>query len=165
MVLVKTAPDVKYGLVTKVGSIQLPFDCQGRLLEQEIASATESFVRSMELRGWTLYRGLKRNPVWATDGDSKMAFYAIDWFSEYTGTKRAQKKAEHLSGGNGYQTRDAHRGPMPTPRERSLEETDGFVEYRCVGVFIAPETVIEVLGNSYERKQQEKAARNPVSFS
>lgn len=163
--LIQTTPDTKYGLVTKVASIDLPHDLQGRLLERELQAALESFVRSMEQRGWRLYShpSLPKNPVWTTDGQGRMgAYLAIDWFGEYTGTKRAQEK--QLTGGDSYPTRDAHRGQLPTPRERTLEDSDGMVEYRCVGVFLAPELPIDVVTNSYERKQQERASRHPVIF-
>mgnify|MGYP001581904907 FL=1 len=157
--------DTKYGVTTKVASIDLPHDLQGRLLEVELQRALETFVMRMEQRGWRLYShpSLPKNPVWTTDGKGKMAAYlAIDWQGEYTGTKRAQEK--QLTGDDSYTTRDAHRGQLPTPRERTLEDSDGMVEYRCVGVFLAPETPVEIAVNSYERKQRERADRKPVIF-
>ena len=160
--LTKTAQDIRYQLVTKTGSIQFPHDFIGRPLEIEIAKATESFVRSMELRGWTLFQGLPKNPTWLSgESGSLVPFTAIDWMGEFTSTKRARGAEKALTGGDRYQTRESHRGPLPTQRERSLEDSDGMVEYRCVGVFWAPEAVIEVLGDSYIRKQDERAARNP----
>ena len=166
MVLVKTSAELKQGLVSKVGSVQLPHDCKDRLLEQELSRAREEFVHWMELRGWTLARvpGAE-NPQWVTDGAGRMApYYAIDWEGNRTGTKQAQKRMEERTGGDRYPTRDEHRGVLPTKRETSLEETDGMVEYRCVGVFWAPEMIIETLGGVYERKERERVARNPVVF-
>ena len=163
--LIKSQAGIKHNLVSKVGSIQLQHDLKGRLLELELAKATEEFVRWMELRGWTLASVPgRKNPQWVTDGDNKMAFYAIDWEGNRTGTKRAQEPIKHLTGGDRYPTRDAHRGVLPTKREMTLDETDGMVEYRCVGVFWAPEVIIETLGSVYERKESERKARNPVVF-
>ena len=166
MVLVKSQQELKHNLVSKVGSIQLDHDCKGRLLEQELARATGEFVRWMELRGWTLANvpGVK-NPQWVTDGHGQMAaYYAIDWEGNRTGTKEAQRRMADRTGGDQYPTRDEHRGVLPTKRETTLEETDGMVEYRCVGVFWAPELVIETLGSVYERKERERKAKNPVVF-
>ena len=165
MVLVKTPQEIKHSLVSKVGSIQLPHDMKGRLLELELDKAREEFVHWMELRGWTLASVPGRqNPQWVTDGDNKMSFYAIDWEGDRTGTKRAQEPMEHRTGEDRYPTRDAHRGTLPTKRETTLDETDGMVEYRCVGVFWAPELMIEVLTSAYDRKEQERKDRNPTLF-
>lgn len=166
MPLLKTQEELKHNLVAKVGSIQLPHDCKGRLLEIDLAKATEEFVRSMELRGWTLASipGVKPNPKWVTDNDGRMVgYYAIDWLGDRTATKEAQKRrTQH--GDPRFPTRPAHEGPLPTRRESSLEDTDGMVEYRCVGIFWAPELMIELLTSADDRKQQEKAAKNPVIF-
>ena len=163
--LVKSASDVKHNLVSKVGSIQLPHDLKGRLLEQELAKATQEFVYWIELRGWTLaHVPGHKNPQWVTDGSGPMAYYAIDWLGERTGTKRSQTPMEHRGGGDHYPTRDEHRGTLPTKRETTLDETDGMVEYRCVGVFWAPEVITEMLGSIYERKERERQAKNPVIF-
>ena len=155
------APDIKKGLVTKVASVTLPFEMQGRTLELELQQATSEFVRAMELRGWTLYTGLPENPKWVTDGIGRMAPYlAIDWEGTFPSTKRAQEAAAH-HGDPRYPTREAHKGPLPTTRESSLEDTDGMVEYRCVGVFIAPEVMIEAI---MAKKSEEEAAKHRVSF-
>ena len=146
-------------IVTKVASISLPFELQGRLLEIEIEEATRKFVRAMELRGWTLYKHpqMPQNPQWVTDGKGRMAPYlAIDWEGKYPSTKRAQAV------GAMHGPQDAqHKGPVPTTREESLEDTDGEVEYRCVGVFIAPQAVLETL---LPIKSQEEAAKHRSVF-
>lgn len=163
--LTKTTPNIEHSLVTKTGSIQFPHDLVGRLLEIEINKATESFVRSMELRGLTLFQGLPKNPVWlSNENGALIPFNAIDWMGEFTSTKRARLAENDLTGGDHYPTREAHRGALPTKRERSLEDSDGEVEYRCVGVFWAPEFAMEVLGDKYLRKQEEQTARNPHSY-
>ena len=157
----KQAPDIKNGLVTKVASITLPYEMQGRTLELELKQATGEFVRAMELRGWTLYRGLPENPKWATDGKGRMAPYlAIDWEGTFPSTKRAIEKRKHF-GDPRYPTRESQQGELPVDREASLEDTDGMVEYRCVGVFIAPEVMIEQI---MAIKSQEEAAKHRVTF-
>lgn len=159
------------GLATKTGSIQLPFDLQGRLLEVELRKALVEFVYWMELKGFTLYRhpGLPKNPVWigGRKDSPLVAFPAIDWEGSFKATKDAQRKQDQLTGGDRFPTRDAHRGPLPVTvntETYSLEDTDGLVEYRCVGVFIAPKVMIDILGDKYTRKQEEKAARHPAIF-
>lgn len=160
--LTKVQPDIEKRPVSKVASITLPYDLQGRLLELELKKAAEEFVRAMELRGWTLMRNLPiPNPQWTTDGEGRMAPYlAIDWEGNFPSTKRAQEAAKHY-GDPRYPTRESHQGPLPTTRETSLEDTDGNVEYRCVGVFIAPEVMIEQIMHV---KSQEEAAKNRVTF-
>lgn len=158
--------DLKYNLVTKTGSIQFPHDLTGRLLELEIKKATEDFVYHIELRGWTLFRGIKRNPVWMHDREGNLKpYHAIDWTGEFTSTKEYQKEWEKNKDHRFDDlVRGSQLGPPPKRREMTLEDTDGMVEYRCVGVFWAPEVAIDILGNKYVRKQQEKAARNPTIF-
>lgn len=134
----------EYGLTHKIGSIELDFGVRGPELERELRTAQEKFIRDMELRGMTLYKapGLD-NPTWIENPDGQYAaFYAIDWEG-----KKAPKDG------------------LPKERERSLEDTDGRVEYRCVAIFWAPETTYEVLTSRADRLAKEKADRNPVSFA
>ena len=165
MVLIKTRAELEREVVTKVGSIQLPHDLKGRLLEIEFHKAEEEFVRYMEQRDWKLYSCLPKNPLWLASSDSTMPmpFYALDWFGERKATKDAQERgASHQP--EGYETREAHRGPLPTRREYSLEDSEGMVEYRCVGVFIAPKVATDLVVDSYLRKEQERQALNPTVF-
>ena len=158
-----------HGLVTKTGSIQLPFDMQGRFLELELSKALGEFIYWMELKGFTLYRHAGfQNPKWIGGRDSELvAWPAIDWEGKFKVTRDAQAKQDKLTGDDRYPVREAHQGPLPVTvntETMSLEDTDGLVEYRCVGVFIAPKVMIDILGDKYVRKQEEKAARNPVIF-
>lgn len=135
--------DEKYGITHKIGSIELEFGVRGPELERELRDAQEKFIRDMELRGLTLYDapGLA-NPTWIENPDGeKAAFYAIDW--------------------EGKKVKDG----MPVKRETTLEETGGMVEYRCVGIFWAPETSYEHLTSRADRLAKEKQERHPIHFA
>ena len=142
------APELKYNLVSKVGSIDLEYGVRGTELEKELRSAQETFIRSMELRGYTLAK-VPDNPQWVTDGEGRLsASYAIDW----TGERR--QKAQTVGG----EIETANK------KETSLEETHGMVEYRIVAVFWAPEVSVEMLKNKVQIRDEERLARNPMSF-
>ena len=161
MGLVKVAPQLEHKPVAKTGSIQFPHDLQGRLLEIELARWLATFVRDMENRGYKLFN-TPNNPRWAEANGKTLAYYAIDWEGTFKSTRDAKVRREEFA--NDPNARDAHKGPLPNRRETSLEDSDGMVEYRCVGVFWAPEMQIDVTTDAYLRRQQEAAARNPATF-
>ncbi len=137
----KVEEDPKYGLTHKTGTIDFDFGVRGRELEKGLLEAQQKFVRDMELRGLTLY-DMPNNPLWIENPDGeKAAFYAIDW-------EGRRKPKDNL----------------PTERERSLEDSEGMVEYRIVGVFWAPETTYEIVTSRADRIEKEKAEKNPESF-
>lgn len=152
--------DPKYDLVHKVGSITLDHGVRGPELDRELRTATEDFMRAMEMRGLILYRppggrlitqqGMMTNPAWIENPDGEAAaFYAIDWEGKRPRTEVRADGREHV---------------LPTPRERSLEDSRGEVEYRIVGIFWAPRRAVEMLVSRSERLEQERRARNPKVF-
>ena len=144
----KIAPNKDYGLCHKVGSIDLEYGVKGPELERELRKAQDTFVRSMELQGMVLYKhsGLD-NPVWTTNEDgSPLAVYAIDW----EGTRNKRVGAD----GN----------PLPALRATSLEETDGMVEYRIVGIFWSPKRSMEILRSRLDILNEERQSRHPTVF-
>lgn len=147
---IRVTEDPKYGLTHKTGSITLDYGVRGPELERELRSAQEKFLRAMELRGLILYRhvGLP-NPTWVENPDgSEAAFYAIDWEGK-------RPRIERRIGGD---------MQVANIRETSLEETQGEVEYRIVGIFWAPKRAVEVLTSIAERKEREAYERHPKSF-
>lgn len=128
-----------------VGSIDVDADMEGRTLEIELEKALEKFVRAQELRGYTLIAmpGGIKNPQWAThpDGTPK-AWYARRGIDK----QNAEGQLEY------------------SKREESLEESEGIVEYRCFGFFIAPMTLMQIKKHEDEIYAEERAARNPVVF-
>jgi len=148
MPTIKSKPGLEYALIQKVGSITLEYGMSGSTLEKELKAARASFLHSMELRGMTLYsKPGFRNPAWVTNEDgSPMAIYAIDW----------EGKRKPRLGPDGL--------PLPRVRETSLEESEGEVEYRIVGVFWAPKVPMEVPVARDDIRQAERAARNPMVF-
>ena len=101
----------------------------------------------MELRGHTLVKGVPDNPKWISfpDGVPK-AYYAIDW----EGTRRA-------IGPDG--------GLMPNVREESLEDSQGMVEYRIIGIFWSKERAYDAITTLSKIRADEKAAKNPTRFA
>ena len=144
----KSLGDLGWDVVTKVGSITREYGVGGRELEKDLRDAQETFVRVMETRGMRLYTqpGL-HNPVWTTNEDgSPMAVYAMDW----------EGKRKPKLGPDGE--------PLPHDRETSLEDSEGEVEYRIVGVFWAPRMRIEILKGKDDILAEERAKRNPKQF-
>ena len=161
---VRIQEERKYGLTHKTGSIDLDHGVRGTELERELRQAGDKFVRDMELRGLILYKppggyfivpqntgGTKvmTNPYWIENPDGEYAnWYAIDWLNE-------RPRKEKRTGGDYNIARN---------RETSLEDSQGLVEYRIIGIFWAPEKAIEMLTSIAERKEREKAEKNPQSF-
>lgn len=142
---IKVEEDLQYGLTSKVGSITVEHGVRGRELEERLRKAQEKFVRDMELRGFVLYDDLPGNPAWTTNEDGSMAsWYAIDWMGERT-------KLHETEG-----------GALPTKREESLEDSEGLVEYRIVGIFWGMQRIMEVLKDRDDILQGEQIARNPT---
>ena len=74
------------------------------------------------------------------------AFYAIDWLGDRPA----------VIGPDGE--------PLPRSRETSLEETLGMVEYRCVGIFWAPDRMVEALKSKQAIVDEERLEKNPLMF-
>ena len=110
----------------------------------------------MELKGVTLIqRPGFNNQVWVTNEAGEFtAFYAIDWEGK---RPRKERRAGDAPGRTEEFT-------LPTPRETSLEDSQGEVEYRIVGVFWGPKTSIEILKDRDEILAEERASRHPVQF-
>lgn len=147
---IKIVAEPEYDLVTKVGSINFEYGVRGRELELELRKAQGMFVRAMELQGLGLVRNIPQNPRWVTGADGELsAFYALDWEGK-------RKRTEIRSGGL--------ISDLPTPRERSLEDSRGEVEYRIVGVFWGAGTTMEVLRDKARIKSEERYAKRPVTY-
>ena len=163
--------DASYGLTHKTGTISFDVGVRGPELERELAAAGEKFVKDMSNRGLSLYHppggylpgqdGRKMtNPSWVQYAEGEhneaAAFYAIDWEG------KRPKKQVLVSGNDPYVSGEYV--DLPTTRETSLEETDGEVEYRIVGIFWCKKTAVPVATSIQERLATERAARHPVVF-
>ncbi|KKN82252.1 hypothetical protein LCGC14_0310650 [marine sediment metagenome] len=148
---IKVDASPEYDFVTKVGSLTLEYGVRGRELEQELGSNQELFVRCMELQGLTLAIA----PKWITNEQGDFtAWYAIDWEG-----KRKRKERRVYDPETGTDIVE-----LPTTRETSLEDSQGEVEYRIVGIFWGPKTSIEILKDRDAIIAEEKASRNPMVF-
>jgi len=149
MTTIRVKENPKYQLIHKVGSITLEYGVKGSELERELRLAQEDFVRAMELRGMILYRRVGfNNPVWVMQDGEPLAFYAIDW--------DGKRKTGRKLGPDGL--------PLPKEREYSLEDSEGEVEYRVIGIFYAPERAIEIMVDVQDILDKEKIDRNPIQF-
>ena len=147
-ITVKIKEDPKYQMTSKVGGIQLDYGVRGRELELELESATREFIRAMELQGMELVSiPNKPNPVWTYNDDgSPLAVYAIDWFDERQKRKGPDGK------------------PIAKKRETSLDDSEGVVEYRVVGVFWVPEQAVEIVKSRLQIHREEREAKHPTQF-
>ena len=157
-------------IVTKTGSITRSAEMNGRLLEIELDKALESFVYYMELAGLRLWTGDlqgMRNPDWvrwmpqdavpgAIIGDVK-AWFAMDWEGKRTPIYMNEDGTPHLD-------EEGQLIYLPNSRERSLEDSEGMVEYRCVGAFWANPVMTEIVRDRDDILADEKAAKNQVVF-
>ena len=153
---IKVTESPEFDLVHKVGSLTLEYGVHGAELEYELRKNQELFVRSMELQGLTLYhRPGFNNPVWVThETGEPMAYYAIDW--EGKRKKIERRVFDPVTG--------TDKVEMPTPREMSLEDSQGEVEYRIIGVFWGPMTSIQISKSRTAIIAEEKASKNPIIF-
>ncbi len=167
---IRVKEDASYGLTHKTGTISFDSGVRGPELERELRLAGEKFVKDMENRGMALYHppggylpgqdGRKMtNPSWVQYAEAEnqaAAFYAIDWEG-----KRPKERVRVT--GNDPSVKETWID-LPTRRETSLEETDGEVEYRIVGIFWVKATAVPVVTDRQTRLATERAARHPVVF-
>lgn len=139
-----------YGLIWKVGSITLEYGVKTDELKRELDSATATFLKHMELRGLILYNhpALQfANPGWiASSPGHPLPFYGVDWEG-----KRKKRRAPDGK-------------ELPRIAESSLEETEGEVEYRIVGIFWTPKRATEIIVSGQGILDKELAAKNPIRF-
>ncbi len=157
-------------IITKVGSISRSADLQGRLLEIDLDHALADFVHYMELAGMRLWTGDligMRNPDWvrwtaedvrpgARVGDAK-AWFAFNFdtddmpiYRNDDGTPRLDEEGNQIE--------------LPRERERSLDDSKGMVEYRCVGAFWANPMLTEIVVDRDDILADERRAKNPTVF-
>ncbi len=155
-VTIRVTESPEFDLIHKTGSLTLEYGVRGGELENELRRNQELFVRSMELQGLTLYRkpGFN-NPVWVTNEDgSPLAYYGIDWEGK---RRRVERRTfDPITG--------TDRVELPTRRETSLEDSQGEVEYRIVGIFWGPKTSIEIAKSRDVIIAEEKASKHPIQF-
>ena len=140
----------QYGLTWKVGSITLEHGVTVSELEKELDTATATFLKHMELRGLILYNhpALRfANPSWLSSSPGNpLPFYGVDW--------EGKRKVRLASDGK----------PLPRVTESSLEDTEGEVEYRIVGIFWTPERAIQHIVAGQGILDKELADKNPTRF-
>lgn len=156
--LIAKAEDLPKMIVAREAAFSVEYGVQGKELLVKMFQAADQFIRAMELQGLTLVNfppgsQYPPNPSIVTDeGGVPIATYSMVHDFE-----KAQPD-ERLD----IQTSGA--GPATFNQPRTLEDSKGFVDYRIIGVFWAPQVSIEIAKERRQIIDDEKQSRNPTTW-
>jgi hypothetical protein len=145
--------DLPKMIVPREAAFPVEYGVTGRELRAKLTWAIEQFVRAMELQGLTLVPLPTGNPLVVTEEDGTP-------YGTYSITKDLMKAApdemiDHETDG---------RGPETLKQPRSLEDSEGFIDYRIVGVFWAPQVSVEIAVDRARILEGERQAKNPRTW-
>jgi hypothetical protein len=136
------------------------YGVHGRELVQILRENVEKFIHDMELQGLTLINPLRDpatgkligNPQVVTDERGNL----LPTYSHRVTLEKGLTVDEE---------QDLKSGGPVTPSQKAptnLEESQGWVDYRIVGVFWAPQVSVEILTSYEEQAEKERLEREPL---
>jgi hypothetical protein len=149
--LIAVQQDLPKMIVAREAALPLEYGVTGSELRRRLREGIEEFIKAMEAQGLTLIPLPSGNPLVVTLEDGTP-------LRTYSFTKDLEKSAV---------VSDPSKTPEDTPTLKvpsSLEESGGYVDYRIVGVFWAPQVTLEILKSREQIKEEERQARNPRSW-
>lgn len=145
--------DLPKMVVSREAAFPVEYGVTGTELMKKLRNATEKFIRAMELQGLTLISLPNGNPLVVTNDD---------------GSPRATFSMTHdLIKTQPDELLDAKsigKGPETMKIPQSLEDSQGMVDYRIVGVFWAPQVSIEIAKTRERIRDEEKQSLNPRTW-
>jgi len=151
--LIALQQDIEHMVVSREAAFPVEYGVKGPELQRLLGDAARKFIRAMELQGLTLIPLPGGNPLIVTDEQDR----ALPTYSAtHDLMKSAPDEAEDARTGGG--------GPTTLNQPMSLEDSQGFVDYRLVGVFWAPKVSIEIAKTRERLLAEERAAKNPRTW-
>jgi|FLYL01.1.fsa_nt_gi hypothetical protein len=149
--LIAVQQDLPKMIVAREAAFPVEYGVRGSELRKKLIEATEKFIHAMELQGLTLIPLPDGNPKVVTYEDGRpYATYSIT----HDLTKQQPDELLDLQG----------KGVPTLKQPMSLEDSRGYVDYRIVGVFWAPQVTIEILKKREQIIEEERAARHPRTW-
>jgi len=149
--LIAVQQDLPNMIVERKAGMPVEYGVKGSELMKVLRDGMMKFIRAMELQGLTLIPLPTGNPLCVTHEDGKP-------YATYSVTKSLEKALpdeliDQKTGG---------KGPSTQKEPRSLDDSEGWVDYRFIGVFWAPQVSMEIAVERDKLLAQEKEARNPT---
>lgn len=151
--LLAVEQDLEYMIVERTAGMPLEYGIRGSELMTKLRDGCRKFIRAMELQGLTLIPLPGGNPLCVTHKDGRP--YGTFSVSKSLLERMPDELEDNKTGGS---------GPSTQREPRSLEDSDGFVDYRFVGVFWAPQVSIEIAVERDKLLDKERAAKNPTRW-
>lgn len=131
----------------------LEYGVTGSELLRELRHGVVKFINAMELQGLTLIPLPEGNPLCVTNLDDTP-------YPTFSMTKDLDKAApdEYIDAQTGGKGPDTLRVPS------NLDMSDGYVDYRFIGVFWAPQVSVEIATTREAIHAREQASKNPLSW-
>lgn len=150
--------DLPKMIVERQAAMPVEYGVKGAELMTVLREGCRKFIRAMELQGLTLLPLPGGNPLCVTHKDGRpYATYSISH-------SLMQAMPDELLDNTPDSAGETGKGPSTQLEPRSLEASKGFVDYRFVGVFWAPQVSVEIAVERDKLLAREKAAKNPRTW-
>jgi len=147
-------------IVERKAAIPVEYGVKGTELMTVLRAGMEKFIRAMELQGLTLIPLPTGNPLCLTHPDGSGRPYGT-----FSVTKSLdQAMPDELIDNTPDKDGEFGRGPATQREPRSLEDSEGWVDYHFVGVFWAPQVSVEIAVARDKLLAAERAKRNPTTW-
>ena len=148
--LIATQVDLPKMVVTREAAMPVEYGVKGRELMRMLRRGCEKFIKAMELQGLTLIPLPEGNPMCVTNEDHSPR-------PTFSMTKDLEKNApdEYTD------AKTRGHGPATLKIPTNLDMSEGFVDYRFVGVFWAPQVSMEIAKSLDLIHAEEKLAVHP----
>jgi hypothetical protein len=140
-------------IVERKAGMPVEYGVKGAELMRVLRAGMERFIRAMELQGLTLIPLPDGNPLCVTHKDGTP-------YATYSVTKSLEQAMPDQL----IDVQTDGQGPTTQKEPRSLDDSGGFVDYRFVGVFWAPQVSIEIAVARDKLLANERAAKNPTKW-
>ncbi len=149
--LIAMQADLPKMIVERKAGMPVEYGVKGAELMRVLRNGCTRFVHAMEMQGLTLIPLPGGNPLCVTHEDGTP-------YGTFSVTKSLlQRMPDELED---YATEG--KGPTTQKEPRSLEDSEGWVDYRFVGVFWAPRVSLEIAVARDKLLAKESAAKNPT---
>lgn len=158
--LIAMAQDLPNMVIVKEAAFPVEYGVKGQELLNKFRAAAEEFIRAMELRGYELIPLPQGNPQAVTNPDGTP-------YGTYSVTKDLEKAGDGSAPGapsEGLDELTEGKGAPTFRQPMSLEDSQGWIDYRIIGVFWAPQVAMEIAVEREQLLAQERAARNPRTW-
>ena len=151
--LIAVQADLPKMVVTREAAMPVEYGVKGRELMRMLRDGCMKFIKAMELQGLTLIPLPEGNPMCVTNlDDSPRPTFSMT------------KDLDRVAPDEYVDAKTGGKGPPTLKVPTSLDMSDGYVDYRFVGVFWAPQVSVEIATTREAIHSREQASKNPQTW-